>query len=440
MKSDVSHDSIFAVSSGAGRAAISVIRLSGPHVRFAVETIVGRVPKPRHAQLARLFRPTDDAVLDEALVLFFPGPHSETGEDVAEFQVHGSRAVVSAVLAVLADLPGMRPAEPGEFARRALLNGKMSLLDVEALADLVDSETEWQRRQAVEGGGSLLYGIAGRWRETILSIRADLETDIDFLDEGDVQAQFDSTAKRQILALAGDMDRVLVGAQRGERLREGYRVVIAGPPNAGKSSLLNAIAGRDVAIVSAVPGTTRDRIEISLDLNGVPVLLSDTAGLQETDDLVEQEGIRRARSAMEEADLVVWLCPAGSALTQYECKNDARVRIVRSKADLASGEHTDVWRSVSVRDSGSVAALLKAVEDEAAAFFGAEPATVTRSRHRVAIETARAGLLRALAVADEPELAAEELRAGSVALDSLIGRVDVEDVLGAIFSRFCIGK
>ena len=406
-----------------------------------LETMCGGVPKPRYAALRKLRRPADRAVLDEALVLYFPGPASETGEDIAELQIHGGRAVVAAVLAALGSIPGMRAAEPGEFARRALMNGKMDVLDLEALADLIDADTEWQRRQALEGGGGVLRRRADGWRDRLLAIRADLETDIDFSDQSDVTERFDSTAERLIEEMLTEIDQVLEGAHRGERLRDGFRVVLAGRPNAGKSSLMNALAGRDVAIVSATPGTTRDRIDVFLDLNGVPLHLADTAGLQETTDAVEREGIRRSHGAMREADLVLWLSPSDAPSEPEETVHTAPVQIVRTKSDLAGPQDGLPGQTVSIHDRNSVAALLSWLEQMARdGLGGGEPTIVTRDRQRQELERCRAALRRALSVAGCTELAAEEVRVATTSLERLVGRIDVEDVLGAIFSRFCIGK
>jgi tRNA modification GTPase len=435
-------DTIFALSSGAGRAAIAIIRISGPSVRIVLETMAGGIPTPRHAALRRLRDQGSGLVLDEGLVLFFPGPRSETGEDLAEFQVHGSRAVVSAILTVLSATPGLRLAEPGEFARRALANGKMDLLDVEALADLIDSDTEAQRRQAIEGAGSLLRGKAEGWRTMLLDILADLEAGIDFSDEGDVQDHFKSGSERLIRELIVEMDHALAIASRGERLREGFRVALLGPPNAGKSSLLNALAGRDVAIVSDVPGTTRDRLDVSLDLAGIPVVVSDTAGLQATADAVEREGIRRAQQAAKEADLMLWLSPVDRPVSYPTdiCRLDGEVWTVSTKVDLCDRGNPGL--SVSAWTGQGIDHLLTRVGDRAREALGGEPALITRSRQKAAIIESRRALVGALSidVVSDPELCVEEVRMAVRWLERLVGRVDIEDVLGSIFSRFCIGK
>lgn len=431
-----SDDTIYALSSGVGRAAIAVIRLSGPHVRAVLTGMCGGVPPIRQAVLRKLRR-GEGAVLDEALVLFFAGPRSETGEDICEFQVHGGRAVVAAVMDAIGRFPGLRPAEPGEFARRALVNGKLSLLEVEGLADLIDAETELQRVQAVEGGGSLLFHQAEQWRGCILDIRAELEAGHDFSDEGDVATRLDSKAEQFLKGLVDQFDRAVALGERGERVRDGFKVAIMGEPNAGKSSLLNAIAGRDVAIVSSIPGTTRDRIDVHLDLNGVPVVISDTAGLQETADIVEQEGIRRSIETGTMADLMLWLSPVDAPMPVPDGLSKS-VMVVRTKADLGICDPYE--HRVSAVTGEGIDGLLRAIEAAGRNALGREPALLTRKRHATALQHGRKHLLDALAAKDRSEICSEELRLACVCLERLVGRVDVEEVLGAIFSRFCIGK
>lgn len=431
-----SDDTIYALSSGVGRAAIAVIRVSGSQVVSVLRGMCGAVPPARRAVLRKLRR-RDGAVLDEALVLFFAGPKSETGEDICEFQVHGGRAVVSAVLKELGGFAGLRAAEPGEFARRALLNGKVSLLEVEALADVIDAETELQRAQAVGGGGSLLFGRAEAWREAILDIRADLEALNDFSDEGDVAARLDSRTEQKLRALIDEFDGALAHVDRGERVRDGLKVAILGAPNAGKSSLLNVLAGRDLAIVSAIPGTTRDRIDLHLDLHGVPVVVTDTAGLQETSDLVEQEGIKRSLESGALADLVIWLSPV-DAPSSVPAGFSGALWVVRTKSDLGDVPPGEFGFSVVSRQG--LDELMTRIETFGRDWLGAEPALLTRRRHGEALREARKHLIGAVNSGDASEICAEELRGAAHSLDRLIGRVEVEDVLGAIFSRFCIGK
>ena len=304
-------DTIVALASGAGRAAVAVIRISGPHTRSVLEAICGGAPPPpaRRAALRRLHDPRDGALIDRGLVLWFPGPASFTGEDVAELQVHGSRAVVQAIIDAVLSLPGMRLAEPGEFARRAFESGRLDLTEVEGLADLVQAETEAQRRQALAQSEGSLMRLYESWRGELLKAQALVEAGLDFADEADVAT--DVSAKSD--AIVADLLAAIVAHladRRGERLRDGVCVVIAGPPNVGKSSLLNALARRDVAIVSEEAGTTRDVIEVHLDLGGIPVILSDTAGIREAEGRVEAAGIDRALARVEDADIVLWLADA----------------------------------------------------------------------------------------------------------------------------------
>src|SRR3954469_1065864 len=308
------NDTIFALSSGRPPAAIAVVRISGPRSRNALEQLIGRVPEPRKAALAHVRDPATGELIDQALALWFPGPHSETGEDTAELQLHGGRAVVAAVLAALGKLDGFRLAEPGEFTRRAFENGRLDLTQVEALADLVFAETQAQRRQAFQQLRGLLGDHAEAWRRQVIEAQALVEAGIDFSDEGDVPQGLVVRALDIVRPLTAEIAQAVADAGRGERLREGLWVAIAGPPNAGKSTLLNRIARREAAIVSPYAGTTRDVIEVHLDLDGYPVNLLDTAGIRESaEDPIEREGMRRAREAAGRADLVLWLVDAGTA-------------------------------------------------------------------------------------------------------------------------------
>ncbi len=310
-------DTIFAVSSGRPPAAIAVVRISGPHARVALEALSGRLPPPRQASLARLRDPGTGESLDEALALWFPAPRSETGEDMAELQLHGGRAVIAAVLAALGGLPGFRPAEAGEFTRRAFENGRLDLTAVEGLADLIGAETEAQRRQAYRQLKGMLGERAETWRGRLIQALALVEAGIDFSDEADVPAELIRPALQIARELHDEIAGALAQAGRGERLRDGLVVAIAGPPNAGKSTLLNRIAKREAAIVSPFAGTTRDVIEVHLDLGGYPVTLLDTAGMRETEDPVEQEGVRRARERAAAADLVLWVTEAGRPVADF---------------------------------------------------------------------------------------------------------------------------
>lgn len=431
-------DTIFAPASGAGRAAVAVVRISGPATRDAVMALAGAVPPARVATFAALR--CDGEILDRALVLWFAGPASFTGEDVAEFQLHGGRAVVAAVLRALAGIPGCRPAEPGEFTRRAFLNNKMDLGAVEGLADLIDAETEIQRRQAMRH----LDGALGRWVETLrddlLSALAVAEGAIDFADEDDLLAAFREEIGASVSRASAAMSEQLSAGRRGEKLRDGVVVTISGPPNVGKSTLLNLLAGRNVAIVSARAGTTRDTIEVDLDLDGYAMRLIDTAGLRPTDDPIEQDGIARARSRARSADLVLWLRDARDA-TAPDVETRGTVWCVATKADLPHGVGSTADFLVSARTGQGIDALLTALGRFAReALAGGEGALVTRLRHRHALEDAEACLVRLTSGNFDLELVAEELRGALRALASLVGEVGVEEVLGTIFARFCIGK
>jgi tRNA modification GTPase len=436
MRSD---DTIFATASGYGRAAVSLIRISGRQSRFILQTLAGSVPAPRRAAVRVLREPGTGEPLDQALVLWLPGPGSFTGEDQAELHIHGGLATRAAVLRALSALEGCRPAEAGEFTRRAFLNGRMDLSQVEGLADVIDAETEAQRRQAMLQLEGRLGQAAERWREDILQVLALLEASLDFSDEGDVPADLEA----HILRRLGLVERDLVGVlanRSGERLREGLSVVLAGPPNAGKSTLLNALARRDVAIVSPVAGTTRDIIEVHCDLGGLPVIVADTAGLRESGDAVEQEGVLRARARAQEADLVLWLIPPEEP--EAEAPPARRLLRVGTKADLG-GSRADCDLLVSAASGEGIPELIERLAAEAEAALGGGDAIVTRERHRKALERAHASVVRAremLKTGGPLELAAEEVRLGSRAVGEITGRVDVEHVLDRLFSSFCIGK
>ena len=340
-------DTIFALSSGRPPAAIAVVRISGPRAGEALKALTGKIPKPRQAAFARVRDPSSGETIDEALALWFPGPNSETGEDTAELQLHGGRAVIAATLAALARLEGLRPAEAGEFTRRAFENGKLDLTAVEGLADLVMAETEGQRRQAYRQLSGALGNRAEAWREKLIKALALVEARIDFSDEADVPADLLHPALAFARELEGEIAAALADDRRGERLREGLVVAIAGPPNAGKSTLLNRIARREAAIVSPYAGTTRDVIEVHLDLNGWPVTLLDTAGIRATDDPVEMEGVRRARERAGAADLVLWVVDAAGQGDDEKpgAMPGQEVWVVRNKIDLVqrpSGTGTDI--------------------------------------------------------------------------------------------------
>ena len=434
---------IFALSSGRLPAAIAVVRVSGPQAGAALTALGGKLPEPRKAVFRRLRQPDTKAILDEALVLWFPGPNTETGEDMAELHLHGGRAVVAAVQAELSKLPGFRPAEAGEFTRRAFANGKLDLTAVEGLADLVFAETEAQRAQAMRQLSGALGTRAEAWRQRLIAVLALVEARIDFSDEADVPEDLVAPALHAARELIEEIEKTLRDEHRGERLREGLVVAIAGPPNAGKSSLLNRLARREAAIVSPYAGTTRDVIEVHLDLGGYPVTLLDTAGVRESDDPVEQEGVRRAQARADAADLVLWVVDAadragGVVIQSSESKSKW---IVRNKIDLAAlGRMTSQGYDISAKTGDGLDRLVGDLTAFAGDLFDAgESPLITRERHRVAMQHTVDSLRRAL-TADQEELVAEELRLAARALGGLTGRVDVEDVLDVIFRDFCIGK
>ena len=455
---------IFALSSGRPPAAIAVVRISGPQARRALDRLTGRVPQPRQATLVRLREPASGEVIDEALALWFPAPASETGEDVAELQLHGGHAVVAGVLRALSAVEDCRVAEPGEFTRRAFENGKLDLTAVEGLGDLIAAETAAQRRQAFRQLKGLIGDRAETWRQRLIDALALVEARIDFSDEADVPEDLITPAAKIAHGLRDEISAALADGGRGERLRDGLVVAIAGPPNAGKSTLFNRLARREAAIVSPFAGTTRDVIEVHLELDGYPVTILDTAGIRDSAEPVEQEGVRRARARAAQADLVLWVIDVSAddraPVESPRLKSDAQQWLIENKIDLLEegarrrltapcqdGERDEfqfVFSASSERGEG-LDALFGALAAFARNSFAAgEAAIVTRTRHRHALEETASALDRAIAesVMQRPreELIAEELRHASWALGRLTGRVDVEDVLDKIFRDFCIGK
>lgn len=434
-------DTIFALSTGSYRSAIAVIRVSGPK---AVETFQLLTLKksftPRQGMVVTLTDPVSRQILDfRALVLVYPGPASFTGEDTVEFNVHGGRAVIEGILRALSHIPACRAAEPGEFTKRAFQNSKLDLTEAEAIADLIDAETEMQKMQAIGQAHGVLFQLYSKWADILSTVLAHQEADIEF-PEDDLPGGLTLTQKPQIEKLRNDIRAHLDDNRRGERLRNGIRIAIIGAPNAGKSSLMNALARRNVAIVSAEAGTTRDVIEVHLDLGGYPVILADTAGLRETHNSIEAEGIRRAETAAREADLKIALfdgtLPEKDADTMKLV--DENTVIVFTKADIAKKQTTDVQVSSSTGEG--IDGLLKQITAAVAQSFKSKPGPVlTRERHRAALVDTAAALDRCLAT-EAPELAAEDLRLALRALGSITGRVHVEDLLDKIFRDFCIGK
>jgi tRNA modification GTPase len=489
------HDTIFALASGAGRAAIAVMRISGPGCSDALKVIAPGAEFPdRRAVLRTLRHPQSREPLDRALITRFQAPRSFTGEEMAEISVTGGRAVTSAIVRALALVPGLRPAEPGEFAWRAFMNGKIDLSEVEGLADLVEAETEAQRQQAQRIAGGALSRECEAIRRSLLEAMAAVETQIDFTDVEDASDFTLESVRSAADAALERIDRALATADSAQRLREGFTVVIAGPPNVGKSTLMNALAGRDVAITSPIPGTTRDLIEVFLDLRGYPVILVDTAGIRDAQDPIEQEGVARARRRAESADLTLWLDDGGDSLAPSVA---SPILLVRTKIDLSGqstlaenqqmplapppplrgrdgvggrADHADKTRNgerrrdpppglhkgggestrvvgsanlaLSAKTGAGIDRLLDAIADLAEERMSShEPALLALERHRRAFQDARQALATALSPeAAEPELIAEDLRRAALAMDRIVGRIGVEDVLGEIFARLCVGK
>ena len=438
---------VFALSTAPGRGAIAVFRVSGPRAGAALERLTGlAAPEPRRAMRVDIREPRAASSSTTGLAIRFPAPASYTGEDLVELHVHGGRATVEAVGLALGRIPGLAPAEPGDFTRRAFLAGKLDLTRVEAIADLIDAETEAQRRQAMRQAGGALAALYDGWREALIGALAHLEAWIDFPDE-DLPPDGEAEIAHAVSSLARGVARHLADARRGERLRDGVSVAVLGPPNVGKSSLVNALARRDVAIVAAEAGTTRDVIEIHLDLGGYPAILADTAGLREAAGEIEEEGIRRALARAENADFRLVMLdardPAPSPALAALIDGDALVALNKTDLCEVPPPAQVAGRSalaVSAKTGDGLDALTDrlrlAVEERAAS--GASPAP-TRLRHRLALEACLAALERAKGQ-DVAELRAEDLRAAAAALGRLTGRVGVEDVLDAIFRDFCIGK
>jgi tRNA modification GTPase len=424
-----------------------LVRVSGSQAGKIVTTLAGKLPSPRMAARV-LIRDVGQRPIDDAVVLWFPGPASATGEDVAEFHVHGGRAVLAALFTALSAFEDVRPAEPGEFTRRAFENGKLDLTEAEGLDDLIHADTDRQRRQALRQLKGLLGDRAREWRARIIEASALIEAGIDFSDEGDVPAELIAPALAKVKVLLTEIEEVLAGQGRGERLRDGLVVAIAGPPNVGKSTLMNQLARREVAIVSPHAGTTRDVIEVQLDLDGYPVTVIDTAGIRETSDPVEQEGVRRARARAADADLVLWLCDSPQLAIEHD--GVAPIWTVRNKIDLEEASRSLAEAAASGQESFQVSAsrgdgvpeLIAALVGFAQRYFGGtEGGLISRTRQRKLLQETAASLQRCIEVIGQgEELAAEELRTAAHSLGRLLGRVDVEDILDVIFREFCVGK
>ena len=446
---------IVALSSGQGRAGVAVIRISGSRAPKVLEEVAGFLPVPRLATRATVRDPKSSVTIDEGLVLWFPAPASYTGEDVAELHVHGGLAVVEAVVAALCGMDGVRLAEPGEFTRRAFLGGKLDLIQAEGIADLIDAETEGQRQQAlaqVAGSSSDLYES---WRLQLVNALAYLEAEIDFPDE-ELPVGLVPSVREKVSTLLVEFEKHLSDNRRGERLRDGVFVVIAGPPNVGKSSLLNVLAQRDAAIVSSRSGTTRDVVEVRLNLGGSPVILADTAGLHDSEDEVEAEGIRRALQRAEAADLKIVMVEAAEQIVvtpQVRTLLDTNTLVVINKIDIQpiveklKMEQCDSW-PISVVTGAGLDSFLTALEKKVADMFGYHEAPViTRARHRAAMENCVSCLGRFMSFTEDIdrsnghiELVAEDLRIAVRSLGRITGKVDIEELLDIVFKDFCIGK
>lgn len=439
----IDDDTIFAIATGAGRAAIAILRLSGPATRGIVKSLAGKCPEPRVVARAMFSDPASGEAIDSGLLIFFPGPKSFTGEDYAEIHVHGGRAVLTALIAALGAMANTRPAEPGEFTRRGFVKGKMDLAEVEGLADLIDAETEWQRRQALRQTEGILGRQAAMWRAKLIEAAALLEAEIDFPEEEGIPASVGRRVGEVLAPVLTALKAEIAAGRAAERLREGVVIVIAGPPNAGKSTLLNALARREVAIVSPFAGTTRDTLEVHLDLGGCPVTLIDTAGLRESSDAVEKMGVARALDKARSADLILWLSEAGAPASPPETRGATWP--ISTKGDLVPASERTVDAEglyISAESGENLDVLIARLREFAGGIVSdGHAGLITRERHRKAFESAALALERVLGGLEGPvELLAEDLRATIFSLQRLTGEVGVEDVLDEIFSRFCIGK
>lgn len=436
-------ETIFALSSGALPSGVAIVRVSGATASAICQELAGDLPKPRQAAL-RSIRSRNGLMLDQALVLWFPAPHSFTGEDCLELHLHGGRALVRVVLEELASFDNCRMAEAGEFSRRAFEHGKLDLVEIEGLSDLLAADTEMQRRLAVEQSSGHLSAIYEAWRGKLIDARALIEAELDFSDEGDIPGAVSDRIWGDMRAFLAELEKALDDLKTGEIIRDGFKVVIAGRPNSGKSSLLNALAGRDVAIVTEYEGTTRDILHCELDIGGYAVHFYDTAGIRETSEPVEREGIRRALGKMEEADLVLSLADSTSPEDFVDVSDGLDVIQVGTKADLLTDSDTKPMVDILISSATGYgiadlkAYVLSRVEDKVGTFSLAIP---SRLRHGQQLRDAIAEVQQAIERKDLGlEIRAEHLRRASDALGRITGRIDVEMLLGKIFSEFCVGK
>lgn len=434
-------DTIFALSSGRLPSGVAVVRISGPQVRFVIETIIGKMIEPRYAAY-KTFRTRNGDAIDRGLALFFPGPNSFTGEDCAEFHLHGGIAVVEKLLEELGSFPNCRIAEAGEFTRRAFTNGKMDLTIAEGLADLIAAETEGQRRLALQVASGAQRQLYTEWRQRLVRARALIEAELDFADESDVPGSVSGQVWEQLKSLQGEIGRHIESGKRAAMLRDGLHVVIAGAPNAGKSSLLNFLAGREIAIISDEAGTTRDLLEVKLNLGGIPVYVTDTAGLRETTSKVEKIGIDRARERAAEADLVLLLEDMQNPIAVSLDNGGADVWTIGTKADLGTGDRAAWQYLISTKTADGLSHLLEALQAFAEERIGLiNDAVPTRQRHINLLQSTISEIDTAAERDDLPlELRAENMRRASQYLGRITGDVDVEEILDVIFSQFCIGK
>ena len=443
------NDTIFALSSAPGRAGVSVFRVSGDESKSVIGSLInGPCPVPRYAALRKLYN-NNGVMIDEALVLWMPGPQSFTGEDCAEFHTHGSPAVIEAMASALLSA-GARQADAGEFTRRAFENGKMDLTESEGLADLIDAETEGQRKQALRQMQGGLRGLYEDWRESLLDALAQIEGEIDFPDEEDIPDALSHKAYPYLSCVIEAMQKGLEEARKGETIRHGLDIAIIGRPNAGKSTLLNALAGREAAIVSPQAGTTRDIVSINTVLSGLPVRLSDTAGLRETDNVIEAEGVKRALSLAKQADLRIGVIDStdySGLPTMVQDLEDGDV-LIFNKSDMADAPPPNVSREtlsvliMNASDSADIDALRGVLEKEVMARYSmGNEVGLTRARHKDCVHRAKMALDRSLNnLGVAPELTGDDIRAALHALKELAGETDIESVFDRIFSRFCVGK
>ena len=453
-KSEPERKTIFALSSGIGKSGVAVIRISGPQANTTIDRIAGGPPKPRHAKLRTLRNPASNEIIDRGLIIWFPHPHSYTGEDIAEFHIHGGRAVIAGLISVLSNEPGLRAAEPGEFTRRAFENGKLDLTETEGLADLIDADTQAQRHQALRQMGGKLSQVYEGWRRDLIKAQSLIEAEIDFSDEEDVNAHAISAATSIVQRLNSEITIHLQDGGSGEIIRDGFRVVLTGAPNVGKSSLLNALAKRDAAITSPIAGTTRDAIDVFLDLEGWPVHITDTAGIRQATNIsdIERQGISLSLKHATAANLIIWVMDANAPEPinheilpfQPQCQS---ILTVANKSDLQQIIDTEQFNPppdlyISAKTGDGLNRLVSLITKTAAEqLTGSEAPIITRARHREHLNSCSQAMNAFLAhPARDLELRAEDLRQAAGAIGRITGRIDVEDILDDLFSSFCIGK